>query len=609
MASLNAKIGGVKVSDIGIGLAAVGAKKVKGESKKQKQMRAIASEWGEHLAGGKLKEGEVQKLVNQWMAIPSGFASMTMQFPHWKTGAKGLIDLDDFQVQFIDDGAKYRCYRKARRIGLTLAAIIKGICNAHLDNPEGTYYISKNYEEAKEKISTYAGPLYYSMPKDLRLPLASRGKKTRLDFLSKDGQVISLVSHPQTEPRGGQGHFVLDEFACYVDQQSIYVAAQNAIMRAGSLTLLSTPRAKGDLFYKVCEGVMAAKQFQGHRFVLPWWKARICVKDGKYEQAQKMAPGMATEDRVFEFGSDKLISVFEGNLSIEMFQVEYECAYLDDAASFYSDEQLRFALFPMIDVEVQAEMLGKDAVKYPMDEKLRRLGVATGFYRSVPEVKAAFHREEIGNSLILAVDPGFTDGCSLMIGEVINGITVVRYNQKFVHVSYGKREGIIVNLIKELHINRVAIDCKDAEGRALAAKLKSLPSLAGVMVVEIKATALINSEMAIAVRTAMSQQTLAIPDYDPLIKDIKKVRTTFTRDGEPTIKVIRDKDGHGDRFYTLMYLVFAANNGAMTEYSISVNQSNVAKRRFSVVRDRRRMFGRQLPRVSSPVDMRGAPRP
>lgn len=242
------------------------------------------------------------------------------------------LNLDPWQQEYIGSKARYICILKSRRIGYSLATGLKGIVKSN-DPGRINYtkqFVSYNESDALEKIR-YAEIFHDSMPSKVKKKLVVRNKAS-LEFRDIGSKTTSrLISLPCRPPRGKGGDIALDEFGIYLPRlsQTIYTAALSVIARGGCFEVGSTPLGKIGQFYEICTN---KEKFTGYqRYYIPWWFCSALCND--MEAALKLAPDMPTEERVYRFGSKELISIFE-NESLESFQQEHECLFVDGAQSY-----------------------------------------------------------------------------------------------------------------------------------------------------------------------------------------------------------------------------------------------------------------------------------
>ena len=244
------------------------------------------------------------------------------------------IELDFWQDDFIKNRNRYICLLKSRQTGFSFVVAIKGLVKA-LDPARTQYtkqFVSYNEEDAQEKIR-YAKQFYDSIPARYKKKLVHQ-TATMLEFEDIGGKTTSrLISLPCRPPRGKNGDVCLDEFAIYLPRLSkeIYTAASFCTLRKGCIEVGSTPLGTIGKFYEICSDRDKYPNFD--RYFIPWWYAGVMCKDVR--GAVQFAKEMTTEDRVKKYGTDRLISLFN-NSTLEDFQQECECTFIDSSASYIS---------------------------------------------------------------------------------------------------------------------------------------------------------------------------------------------------------------------------------------------------------------------------------
>lgn len=532
-----------------------------------KEAQGLMERWGEHLGGveelsnreqadilSDLTDLDKKALVEEWLNSEEGFSSEFLSAKDPITGIFGPLNLETYQVETLRNDSTHALFLKSRRIGITWVLAMKGLVRGHLRDGHDSYYISKTEDDAKEIIKK-ARELYDTMPKDIRKALASRGVRTSLEFESSHGGLVSrLISHPQTEPRGIEGDIYLDEFAAYQKQEEIYTAATNCLVRQGRIWVISTPRYKDDIFYGLYSGELGGGAYQGHIYEIPWWECSIMVQHELFQEAQIECPKLLTAERVYKYGSERLIDVYEGNIAEHDFQVEYECEWRDDAASFYPAVIRKPCLFPVKKDKGFQSDIDQEMVEYEMETILKSQSIDTFFTKIPEELFMAVRTGRIGSRLFMGIDPGQTDGCGIVIvEETPEGMAVVRYADRFVGLGYVERENFIMKLGQNLPINRVAVDARDGEGRALVSRLRDNTFFGIYKIKAVEGSAKLNFDMAIDLKRRMVSQKIAIPDDEYLVADIGKVRTVALKNNDLTIEIIRNDEGHADQFYALIY--------------------------------------------------------
>jgi len=237
--------------------------------------------------------------------------------------AAGLSDIwwEGHQLAFLGNTGRFGIDVKARQIAWSFTAALDAVVDARLHPNTPHIFVSINLDEAKEKIR-YAKAIVDAMDEPVR-PLLVRESQTEIEF--ENGS--RLVSHPCRPPRGKAGaRIYLDEMAHYREglDREIYRGALPATVRGeGYIRIGSSPMGASGLFWEIAsEALKPYPGYTGHRRFIYWWLVEALCKD--VETARQVAPEMATEERVYAFGTPPLVEIFE-NMFLEDFQAEYEC--------------------------------------------------------------------------------------------------------------------------------------------------------------------------------------------------------------------------------------------------------------------------------------------
>lgn len=244
------------------------------------------------------------------------------------------LDLDKWQEMFIGYNYIFTALIKSRRTGFSFATALKGLVLAQDPNriKYVKQFVSYNEEDAKGKIR-YAKEMYEGIPTSRRKKLVS-ATQTQLEFLDTDGKTTSrLISLACRPPRGNGGDLSLDEFGIYGAKLSheIYTAALPVISQGGHIEIGSTPLGKLGRFYDVITDRKKYGKYK--RLQVPWWiSSFLCTN---VSEAMKLAPYMETEDRVELFGTEIMKAIYM-SFTLEDFQQEYECKFIDSGESYIS---------------------------------------------------------------------------------------------------------------------------------------------------------------------------------------------------------------------------------------------------------------------------------
>lgn len=227
---------------------------------------------------------------------------------------------------------------KARQIGFSTIIAAEGVHAAATRPSYRANYISINEKEAADKL-VIAKALFESIPSEL----ASEGLRPVIWNDAQDEfafhappHTSSLISKPASSGiRGGRKDIYFDEAAHIKNFNRLYQAGLPAILRGeGRITVISTPMDESGLFYDIVTDAETYKRYSRH--VVPWWESIAMVKPEYQEEALAEAATMSTEARVLKYGTDKLISIYEGfGHDIMGFQTEHECQFVDELSAYY----------------------------------------------------------------------------------------------------------------------------------------------------------------------------------------------------------------------------------------------------------------------------------
>jgi len=367
------------------------------------------------------------------------------------------LSFDFWQQEYVASPKRYICILKSRRVGYSLATGVKGVVKSN--DPDRVNYtkqfVSYNESDALEKIR-YAEMFHDSIPDKCKKKLIVRNKSC-LEFQDVHSKTTSrLISLPCRPPRGKGGDLALDEFGIYNPRlsQTIYTAALSVIARGGCFEVGSTPLGKVGKFYEICTEKEKYKGYQ--RFFVPWWFCGALCKD--IDSAITQAKDMTTEERVYAFGSRELIGIYE-NESLEAFQQEHECSFVDEAES-YIPLDLIYTCVPGMrdeDQEKIEQFKNTDITDFEYAEEC--YGQEIKVYHDVDEAILNYDPEKHGGPLYLGYDVGKEmDAMSILVMGRKNGKKreYIRIEAKNKDFEY--QENLIIKLMDNLPVRRGVID-------------------------------------------------------------------------------------------------------------------------------------------------------
>jgi phage FluMu gp28-like protein len=226
---------------------------------------------------------------------------------------------------------------KARQIGLSTTLSIETTHSACTKSNYEANIISVNQEEASSKLRTGAA-LHASIPQELEpygwKPVKYRDAEDALAF-HMPPYTSTIISKPGTHAvRGGAKSVYFDEAAFIEKFPLLYQAGVPASIRGDNrFTVISTPLGQSGLFHSIITDRGKYPAYSIH--IIPWWESRYMVREGALSDAIALAPTMGTEERVRQFGNEKLINEIFSSMDIMSFQTEMECMFVDETEAFF----------------------------------------------------------------------------------------------------------------------------------------------------------------------------------------------------------------------------------------------------------------------------------
>ena len=473
------------------------------------------------------------------------------------------IELDFWQDDFIRNRSRFICLLKSRQTGFSFVVALKGLVKT-LDPARRKYtrqFVSYNEDDAKEKIR-YAREFYESIPARFKKRLV-HSTATSLELEDEGGKSTSrLISLPCRPPRGKSGDVCLDEFAICLPRLSneIYTAASFCTLRQGCIEIGSTPLGTIGKFHEICTDKKAYPAFD--RYVIPWWYSAVMCRD--VGRAAAEAANMPTEDRVREFGTERLAEIY-GNSTEEDFRQECECEFVDSAQS-YIPLDLIYANTPgrrEEDLPPEAETSGgndEDYFNFGREIEIRA-------FDDPDEAILAYNPERHGSPLFLGYDVARKrDAAAFYIIGIRGGKRASFLRHEKIGMSFEEQKDVFRRLMKGLPVYRACMDCTGM-GMPL---FEELHKEFGERVEGVNFTMRTKEQMAISVRLSLERREFLLEnsrDFHAQIHSIKRVAAGggFRYDAE------RNERGHADGFWAwaLASLAFegAQNAGFYAEYA------------------------------------------
>lgn len=441
-----------------------------------------------------------------WVATEAGFLTTFGSF------GDEPIRFEPYQLAFLNCDAAYRCVEKSRQVGYSWMFAGESLARSHLRDQHTSVFVSYNLADAKEKIA-YCQQIHEELPLEYQKKRVV-DSKLELAFQSNAGhrRISRIISNPSKAPRGKKGDIYLDELAHCVNDRDIYKGSTALIIRSrGQLTTCSSPLGRRGVFWEIAR--QEVRPYKAYwRQAAPWWLCSFMCRD--IVTASKLAPKMATADRVERFGTKAIQDQF-ASLLLEDFQQEYECVYSDETLTFYPYD----LILPCTDPEL---VLAEDF------EEVRR--TAKG-------------------RLIAGFDVGRKKDLSeLTIWEENEATTelVMRMMRTYDRVPFAEQEADLTAMFTILPIARLSID-QSGIGMMLAENLSR--EFSDAVVREDFTTS--NKEVwCTDFKIRLQRKTVRMPRDRELIAQIHSIKKAVTAGGRVTFDSERDGRGHADKFWS-----------------------------------------------------------
>ena len=457
------------------------------------------------------------------------------------------LTLDFWQDDFILNRSRYICLLKSRQTGFSFVVALKGLVKA-LDPARRDYtkqFVSYNMEDAQEKIR-YAKEFYESIPKRYKKKLV-HATTTMLEFKDYRSNTTSrLISLPCRPPRGKNGDICLDEYAIYTARLSkeVFTAVSFCTLRRGCIEAGSTPLGAIGKFYEICTD---KKSFPGYdRYLIPWWYAKVMCTDVK--KAVTQAKDMPTDERVRKFGTKNLLDLYN-NTSLEDFQQECECTFVDSAASYISLDLIYANTPGRRDSDVIPADLPDDEYfsdKYTFEIKS---------YKDADSLIAEYNPQKHGSPLFMGYDVAeLHDATAIYVMGIKDGKKRALMRYEKTSVAFDEQKAIVRKLMSSLPIYRACIDCTGMGSPIY----KELHKEYGDRIEGIKFTLQSKETLVMGVKFGLERNEFELENDREFHAQIHSIKRTPSTGGSFRYDAERTEKGHADSFWEWALANYAA---------------------------------------------------
>jgi hypothetical protein len=201
-----------------------------------------------------------------------------------------------YQAKLLADTSPRRIVLKARQTGLSNAVALEALHLASTRPDSTILFVSRNQDAARQLI-TYC---YHAMTGGAPTPPMVTENQAAIGFAN--GSTIEAISATPSAGRSKAATRVyLDEFAFSPYDELIYQAVIGTISTGGTLTILSTPNGRANMFFRLWQGLEGG---EWSRHLIHW---RDCPRYDD-EWAQRTRDGMTRQSFAQEYDCDFIAS-------------------------------------------------------------------------------------------------------------------------------------------------------------------------------------------------------------------------------------------------------------------------------------------------------------
>lgn len=451
---------------------------------------------------------------------------------------------ETFQLKHLNNPSLLAIELKSRQVGWSWLSAAESIANACI-YPKSTHiFVSINQEEAAEKIR-YAKAVMEALDSEVRPRLLI---DNRLGIELSNGS--RLISHPCRPVRGkAKARVYLDEYAHYPNADEVYTSALPILSKGGMIRIGSSPLGARGKFWEIYTESM--QKYPGYtRDMIPWWHIGALCKD--LEAAESLAPAMVTEERVFAFGSERLITLFQ-NMTLEDFQQEYECAWVDEAVSWIDWDLIKR----------NQVLAGEEKLWY------RKVKGVDNALMTVNEIAEYIRDGHIEQALVGGMDIGRTRDTTEIIFLGVSQFTnqlPYRFHVTLEKTEWEKQEAVVNKLLDVLPVTSFLID-RNGHGNELAERVSMrFPQAEGV-----NFTNETKRLWAVEAKLRAQRAEVPLPLERDLAYQIHSIRRKITGAGNSQYDTEGNEKHHADMFWAWALAIWAGKEDGLNTVTVGSN--------------------------------------
>jgi phage FluMu gp28-like protein len=440
---------------------------------------------------------------------------------------------ETFQIKYLNNSTRFQADVKSRQIAWSFTSALDAYCDSRIEPGNPYVFVSINYDEAKEKIR-YLRAIIAATDEPVRPKWFIQDSITTIEL--DDGS--RFISHPCRPVRGKpKARVYLDEIAHYPHgmDREIYTAALPATTKGGYLRMGSSPLGAKGLFWEIMTESM--RKWPGFtRQFIPWWEVNSMCTDRK--TARELAPKMQTQERIYAFGTQTLIDIFE-NMFLEDFQQEYECAWVDELTAWIS--------WDIITRNQKTELLYWHA---------RSVDEALGL---IEEINRAISTGEIEPALSAGLDVGRHHDLTefAAVGKSTTGQLPYRIAISLDRVKFEEQKNCFIQVINRLPITQVLVD-RNGLGMQLAEDLERETRKAQ----GVDFTNVTKELWAVEARIQAEKMNTPIPVDRDLAYQIHSIKKKVSSAKNNIFDTERNESHHADKFWSWALALWASRQDA-----------------------------------------------
>ncbi len=438
------------------------------------------------------------------------------------------------QARIRDCWDDYQLILKGRRTGGTYALAYKHFMRRLRNETKRNLIFVSAIQRTSNEFISYMRSFFDMVDEaadivEIELDIDDKKITQTIATMPNGSRIIAMPSTPSAL-RGFEGDVILDEFAMHAHAPKLYDAAQPLIMRGGTLTILSTPEGKENLYWKMvveARAYAAGKRESSDKELIPWtlieYPLSKAVEEGLVEE--QINPNNEKPLTRQQF----IDKVRRGCRSLSAYLQEYECVPEEAVGAWLSHaliHRCEHNLCPMPNTGLSKHYSGGPCfggidVGRTKDLTVIWISELVGSVLWTRQVEEIHHAKIKGGTLI-------PDQVTLAY-SLFSAVKVVRVGVDKTGIGVGLCDG----LIKKLGAYRVeGIDFGNANKEIIAVDLLE----------------------------CMEDGRMRIPECDEVFNDFYRVKKLLTKTGKVRLDAARVED-HADRFWAAGLTVHMQKNG------------------------------------------------